>query len=319
MTTPMIEFEAVVCPLCNSADSQELLLNSDYGERVSGVFRLVRCHGCGLRYQSPRPTPATISSCYPDHYSAYASVSLRTRRGLLGWLTRRGMRQRLTLLDQAIPPQAGQVRQLLDVGSGAGVFLEAAQLYGGWQLQGLEPNARAATATSSRIGVPIFNGTLAQACYPTASIDVATLWDVLEHVHQPLEDLRELRRIIRPDGAVFIRVPNAASFTRLAAGRYWAGYDLPRHITVFDPATLRSALRAAGFSRIIAEYTSGSYLYLFHSLRFAMSDHPRLERYAASTHRLLFHPIARGICGIPLALADRLGQGAALEILARLD
>jgi predicted SAM-dependent methyltransferase len=142
---------------------------------------------------------------------------------------------------------------------------------------------------------------------------------VLEHLHDPLGDLRILRRTLRPGGAIFIRVPNGASYTRQVAGRYWAGYDLPRHMTVFDPATLGRLLRSAGFGRVVVEYTSGSYLYLIHSLRFEMGDHPRWAPHAARIHRLLFHPILRGVLGIPLAFMDRFGQGAALEVLALVE
>jgi ubiquinone/menaquinone biosynthesis C-methylase UbiE len=313
----IIEYETIPCPLCRSPDSRVLLTNTDYGERVPGTFRMVRCIQCELYYQNPRPTLATIGVCYPDHYSAYTAQGLRSRRKLLSWITQRGMRRRLTLLDQAIPNQTGQLRQLLDVGSGAGVFLEAAKQYGGWQLHGLEPNARAAQVTQERTGIPIFNGTLEAAAYPAQSFDAITMWDVLEHLHDPVASLRELQRLLKPGGAVFIRVPNAASYTRMLAGRYWAGYDLPRHMTVFSPATLQRALLTSGFGEIRSQYTSGSYLFLIHSLRFALGDNTRLQPYAARVYQWLYHPILRGVVGTPLTLADKVGGGGALEVLAR--
>ncbi len=316
--TPETTFEHVPCLLCGSTSQHVVHQGPDYGEHLPGTFTLVRCAACGMLFQNPRPTRAAIGRFYPDDYSAYGSAQggLRARRGLLGWVTRRGMERRCRLLDKAVPARPGPARRLLDVGSGGGMFLEAMQLHGGWQVEGLEPNERAARATAERLGVPVFQGSLERSAYPDAAFDAVTLWDVLEHLHDPLASLRELRRILRPGGALFVRVPNAGSYVRALCGRYWVGYDLPRHLSVFTPATLRRTLAAAGFARVARRYTSGSYLYLIHSLRFALDDGRLPPERAAAIHRRLFHPLARAAALPPLALADRLAGGSALELLA---
>jgi SAM-dependent methyltransferase len=315
---PTTDFEYVPCPLCGSAHQEIVQRGPDYLEHIPGSFTLVGCLRCGLLYQNPRPTRAAVGRFYPDHYGAYgaAQSGLRARRGLLGWVTRRGMARRCELLDRAVPPRPDGPRRLLDVGSGGGLFLEAVQLHGGWRAEGLEPNAQAARATAERLGLPVLHGGIEDARYPDASFDAVTLWDVLEHLHDPLGALRELRRILRPGGALFVRVPNAASYVRALCGRYWVGYDLPRHMTVFSPATLGRALAGAGFARIARRYTSGSYLYLIHSLRFALDDGRLPPERAAALHRRLYHPLARALALPPLALADRAAGGSALEVLA---
>lgn len=315
---PSTDFEYVPCPLCGSTRQRVAHSGPDYLEHIPGRFTLAACLRCGLLYQNPRPTRAAVGRYYPDHYGAYspAQSGLRARRGLLGWVTRRGMLRRCALLDQAVPPRPDRPRRLLDIGSGGGLFLEAVQLHGGWQPEGLEPNAQAARATAERLGLPVLQGGLEDARYPDAAFDAVTLWDVLEHLHDPLAGLREIRRILRPGGALFVRVPNAASYVRRLCGRYWVGYDLPRHMCVFSPATLARALALAGFARIARRYTSGSYLYLIHSLRFALDDGRLPPARAAAIHRRLYHPLARGLALPPLALADRLAGGSALELLA---
>ncbi|HET9224694.1 MAG TPA: hypothetical protein VFO07_19430, partial [Roseiflexaceae bacterium] len=114
-----------------------------------------------------------------------------------------------------------------------------------------------------------------------------------------------------------VRVPNAASYVARLCGRYWVGYDLPRHMTVFAPKTLRRALTQAGFEQIVHAYTSGSYLVLLHSLRFAMDDGRLSPQRAAAIHRVLLHPVMRALAWAPFRLADQLASGSTLEVLAR--
>jgi SAM-dependent methyltransferase len=286
--------------------------------RLPGTFHLVRCAECGLLYQNPRPPLEQIGRYYPDHYGSYSSAQqgLRARPGLLGWVIRRGQKKRCRMLDRAVPAPSGRPRRLLDIGCASGLFLEAMQGYAGWQVEGVELNEVAARATSARLGVPVFVGPFEQAHYPDASFDAISMWDVLEHLHDPLASLRELRRILRPGGALFVRVPNAASYVARLCGRYWVGYDLPRHMTVFTPRTLLRALAETGFNWPVQMFTSASYLTLLHSLRFAMDDGRLSPQRADAIHRALLHPFARALALPLFTLADRLADGSALEVLA---
>jgi SAM-dependent methyltransferase len=190
------------------------------------------------------------------------------------------------------------------------------QSYPGWVVEGVELNETAARATSARLGVPVFIGPFERAQYPDAHFDAVTLWDVLEHLHNPLASLRELRRIVRPGGALFVRLPNVSSYVARLCGRYWSGYDLPRHMTLFTPTTLRRALAQAGFEQVACSYSSGSYLAALHSLRFAMDDRMVSARRAETIHRALLAPAVRALVWVPFRLADMVWSGSNLEMLA---
>jgi hypothetical protein len=128
--------------------------------------------------------------------------------------------------------------------------------------------------------------------------------------------LREIRRILRPGGALFVRVPNADSYVAKLCGRYWVGYDLPRHMTVFGPRTLLRMIGEAGFDWPTAMFTSASYLTILHSLHFALEDGRTSPARAEAIHRMLLHPLARALA-LPLCrLADAIAGGSALEVLA---
>jgi 2-polyprenyl-3-methyl-5-hydroxy-6-metoxy-1,4-benzoquinol methylase len=317
--TTATSMEQVSCLLCGQAEARLVHRGNDYSFHLPGTFQMVQCERCGLIYQSPRPPIESIGAFYPDQYGAYsgASSGLRARRGLIGKVIRRGMHKRCGLLDRYVEQSPGQPRRLLDVGCASGIFLEAMQEYPGWQVEGVEPNAAAARATSARLNIPVFEGFFEDARYPDASFDAITLWDVLEHLHDPVASLRELHRILRPNGVLFMRVPNGASYVRTLSGRYWVGYELPRHMTLFTPRTLGRMLYATGFHMPITDYTAGSYLCAIHSLRFALDDGKVAPERAARIHRRLYHPIGRALAWLPFKLGDALAGGSVFEALVR--
>jgi 2-polyprenyl-3-methyl-5-hydroxy-6-metoxy-1,4-benzoquinol methylase len=287
--------------------------------RLPGTFQLVRCSKCGLLYQNPRPPLARIEQYYPNHYGSYSSAQagLRTRLGLLGAIIRHGQHKRCRMIDRSVAPHSVEPRRLLDIGCASGLFLEAMQSYPGWRVEGVELNTTAARTTSERLGVPVFAGPFEQANYADATFDAITMWDVLEHLHEPLASLYEARRILRPHGVLFVRVPNAASYVARMCGRYWSGYDLPRHMTLFTPRTLARALAQAGFRECLRSYASGSYLATLHSLRFAMDDGLTTPERADAIHRVLLHPAARALAWLPFSLADWIAGGSNIETLVR--
>jgi 2-polyprenyl-3-methyl-5-hydroxy-6-metoxy-1,4-benzoquinol methylase len=79
------------------------------------------------------------------------------------------------------------------------------------------------------------------------SFDVVTMWQSIEHVHEPLDILREAFKLLTPGGKLIVACPNAASWPARAFGPDWFGLDVPRHLTHFTPETLTTMLTAAGF------------------------------------------------------------------------
>lgn len=319
MTTQIdiAQAETISCPLCGSRRFQKQHSGPDYFMRLPGTFQLVRCRECDLLYQNPRPPLAQIGRFYPDHYGSYGSAQagLRARRGMMRWIIWHGQHKRCRLIQHSVPAIVGVPRRLLDIGCASGLFLETMQSYPAWQVEGVELNQAAAQATSARLGVPVFAGPFEQAQYADGTFDAITLWDVLEHLHEPLASLREIRRILRPGGVLFVRVPNAASYVARMCGRYWSGYDLPRHMTLFTPKTLARALAQAGFREKLCVFSSASYLATLHSLRFALDDGLLDAKRAAAIHRTLLHPAARALAWLPFSLADWMAGGSNVEAL----
>jgi 2-polyprenyl-3-methyl-5-hydroxy-6-metoxy-1,4-benzoquinol methylase len=123
---------------------------------------------------------------------------------------------------------------LLDIGAGTGDFLLAAKK-NGWQTSGIEPSDKAKKTAISK-GV-FFQNSLSDI--ETASFDVITMWHVLEHVPDIEFQIKELKRILKPNGTILIAVPNYNSYDAKHYGNFWAAYDVPRHLWHFSKTAIK--------------------------------------------------------------------------------
>jgi SAM-dependent methyltransferase len=138
--------------------------------------------------------------------------------------------------------------RVLDVGAGAGLLLDALARRG-FDVQGLELDA--ARARSALPAARVEAGTLAQRFEELASappFDAVVFWHTLEHHREPFQELRRAHALLAPAGALFVAVPNAASFQAGLAGPAWLHLDLPHHRFHFSPQSLGALARDAGFT-----------------------------------------------------------------------
>jgi SAM-dependent methyltransferase len=199
----------------------------------------VACTACGLRYTRPLPGPAELAGLYRSGYHRALSSRLWSADFISVLLERSVLWERRRAL--AVLPRG----RLLDVGCGNGAFL-ARLGGGGWAVEGTDTSPAACALTRAK-GVPVHEGDLAGARFPDGAFDVVTLWHVLEHLTEPLVELAEIRRILRPGGWLAIQVPDADSPTLRLCGEHWFPLSVPRHLQHFTFDSLRQTLERAGF------------------------------------------------------------------------
>jgi 2-polyprenyl-3-methyl-5-hydroxy-6-metoxy-1,4-benzoquinol methylase len=252
--------EFVACNLCGSSRAR-LRFPSTLDRRRSRApdFRctsdgygihppIVQCLECGLVYTNPRYETAEITETY------------RAMEDPLYVLEREGrvltFERHLRPIERLLGP--GRGRRLLDVGCHVGVFLEIAQAHG-WEAWGVEPSRWAVEVARSR-GLRVVEGTLREAAFPEAWFDVVTMWDVIEHLSDPMGELREIHRILKPGGWVVIHTMDIESpFARLLGPRWpWL---MEMHLYYFSRRTLQHMLERAGF-RFHHAAVEGRYLRL---------------------------------------------------------
>jgi 2-polyprenyl-3-methyl-5-hydroxy-6-metoxy-1,4-benzoquinol methylase len=151
---------------------------------------------------------------------------------------------RAVTIDKVRKLQAGQ--RILDVGASYGAFAEyvrTSRQAEAWAID-LDPGSIDNFVNTDDIDVRC--GDLLDARYPDDHFDVVTLFETLEHVYEPVETLREARRILKPGGLVSIEVPSWDSLWRPIFGRAWMPLLLPTHLQHFSRATLRRCAEEAG-------------------------------------------------------------------------
>lgn len=301
--------EEVNCLICGCKRRSVVYKGKDRLLELPGEFLLVRCANCGLVYLSPRPTLKEIDRYYPLEYEPYA-VRSKLSSPLHRWAINYGIRKRCLPLVRR--KEGGRV---LDIGCAIGLFLNGMRRYG-WQVQGVETNPTAARYAQQELGLDVFIGTLKEANFPNQYFDAVTMWDVLEHLHDPMTTLREMHRVLKDDGLLLLRVPNLDSLQAHLFGRYWAGLDVPRHMAVFSKQTLRQLLNEAGFNILRAWCLSGSYPVFVLSLRLFFKEWVMNPRWRDALARVMESWPAR-LASIPLFwLLDRLNQGPLITVLA---
>ncbi|HEU4792810.1 MAG TPA: class I SAM-dependent methyltransferase, partial [Nitrolancea sp.] len=201
------------------------------------AFRLVRCRRCELRYLNPRPAVEALDRYYPATYDPFS------RRGLSARIKARQYRRTVDELWPLLAPPA----RVLDLGCATGDLLQAVRERGNPNVLGIEPSTHAASIARERYGLDVRAGQLADAAIPDASLDAVLMSHVIEHLPSPTRTLTEIARILRPGGTVVLWLPSADSLAARFLGDAWMGYDTPRHLYTFTPATLTTLLQRTGF------------------------------------------------------------------------
>lgn len=128
---------------------------------------------------------------------------------------------------------------LLDIGAGTGEFLIAAKKQN-WQVYGMEPNA---TALKLAAGKGL-NLELNLSAFDSKKFDVVTLWHVLEHIPDLEDMISQLTDLVKPGGTLIIAVPNYNSYDAKHYGKFWAAYDVPRHLWHFSQESMKKIFKS---------------------------------------------------------------------------
>jgi SAM-dependent methyltransferase len=191
-------------------------------------IQLLCCQDCSHGYFEKMPK--NLGEVYEgEDYLEKSKTSYVTN---VDYRLKRFAAERLALLGRQKPLEAGQT--LLDVGCGTGWFLQAAK-DAGYESFGFEFSNSLARFTASTVGCTVYGGELASI---DAKFDIVTLFDVIEHVPDPVETFRTVRRLLKPDGVVLVFCPN---FDSLAIRTQQADSNLvmpTRHLSYFTRSSV---------------------------------------------------------------------------------
>jgi SAM-dependent methyltransferase len=303
----------VNCARCGSFESALVVRAGDFERAGQGEFEVARCLRCGFTYTSVRPESRTLFKVfYPDDYLCYGAGKEGFFASWIdGFRTEGQMRQRLAFCRKYVSLRAGM--RLLEVGCATGKFLAKCGEQLGFDVTGVEPNARLAGILRER-GIRVVNSIFEKADLPRDHYDIACLFHVLEHVWDSISTLKRLNRVLKSGGHLLLELPNHETPGKRIFGKYWFNYHLPRHISHFDERTLGDALRDAGFELVAVRYEFRPTINAL-SLQYMAEDHlkaPLLRKlFSANSPQML-------ILGVALELfVSIMGRRATMTVLAR--
>jgi len=204
---------------------------------VSGEnFELLFDEELQLLKTYPQPSLDKLPSYYESQdYISHTDSNRTWFEKLYHFIRRRAIKQKVRLIEYC----NGEKGKVLDIGCGTGDFLAEAHL-AHWKTFGIEPNEKAAFLSKSK-GLCLAKTT---ADFEDHFFDVVTMWHVLEHIPNLEEQLSELKRIIKPTGTIIVAVPNFKSFDAKYYGKFWAAYDVPRHLWHFSKTAIQKLFAA---------------------------------------------------------------------------
>lgn len=240
--------EVTMCPLCRSQDFVLLFSGRDELHSLPGEWGVHSCGSCGLMFTSPRPSAEAMPGYYPENYQPFgAPHAPNEHRPVMA--TFKGLARRFLDPKEHVLPREVTPGKALEVGCGSGRFL-AHLADSGWQVEGLEPSAETAVRLRETTGLPVTIGSVGEASFDSESFDLVVALMVLEHLHEPLEDLRDIHSWLRTGGILTGSVPNCASWEFRFFGASWYALQVPTHLFHFTPKTLNLLLTQAGFTDI---------------------------------------------------------------------
>jgi len=215
--------------LMNIKSTKHYLNVKDYSVSQE-TFELLYSEDLDMLMTHPQPSLEKLPSYYESvDYISHTDGNKSVFEKMYQFVKGIALKNKLKLINS----QSSKGR-ILDIGAGVGDFLSVAK-NDGWETIGIEPSDKAKTIARNK-GVS-FVENLSEL--ESNSFDVITMWHVLEHVPDLENQIKELKRLIKPNGTVIIAVPNFKSFDAAYYGKYWAAYDVPIHLWHFSKTAIQ--------------------------------------------------------------------------------
>jgi SAM-dependent methyltransferase len=252
--------------LCGSKDSAFLFEARDRLHGIGGTFSYVRCSECGLVYMNPQVVPEDTGKLYPSDYAPHSTAakgSAAAIRSLYNWLMKIPVIAQFirwvtnVKITNDIYRLLGQNSRILDIGCGAGAFLNRVKTEKDCEVYGIDISEAAVEAAKDSFGLDILKGSIAGAPFEDGSFDVITAWWYLEHIPDPRATAARISSLLKRNGYCIIGVPNFESFNAKVFKNKWYHLDCPRHLCIWTPSAMKRLMEQHGLmvTRIIYDKT----------------------------------------------------------------
>ena len=195
------------------------------------TFDLYYDQDLDLLITSPQPSPENLGRYYESNdYISHTDSKRSLFEKAYHFVKGIALKNKLNLINNCSSSKGN----LLDIGAGTGDFLFTAK-QNGWETIGVEPSEKAKGIAIGK-GIKFSDSTQDLESH---SFDVITMWHVLEHIPNLEIQIKELKRLVKPNGTIIIAVPNFKSYDANYYGKFWAAFDVPIHFWHFSKKAIQ--------------------------------------------------------------------------------
>ena len=222
MNDSCIAVKQSLCPLCKSSKT------------LAQFHDLLKCNNCGIRFVDFENYSQHFNKIYEKEY-----FHGKVYRNYLKEEQFRSefFKEKIKLIHKDLP----ESDRVLDIGCSMGFFLKVMQEKN-YEPYGVEVSEYAAQLAQRNNNLNIYRGELQNIHFPGEFFDVIALWDVLEHLTNPLSVLAEINRILKKNGILIIETLNIDSLSVRILKHNWPLYYPPYHLIYYSAKTLKSIL-----------------------------------------------------------------------------
>ena len=218
-----------LCTICGDYNNGKYLFEKVSNNFDSNFLRIYKCRKCKSIYLGKYS-----SNFEEDLYAYYDKRSDYTKDQVYSHLTKQSYIKVLGLLKAY-----GAGQSILDVGCGNGSFVDIA-MENGYKVRGIDLS-QSAIKVGLKFNLPVENMDFLSSEIENSSFDVITMFEVIEHLPEPVKFLKKAELVVRPGGIVYLTTPNFNSIERRIFGKSWNIFHR-EHLTYFTPGTLRGAI-----------------------------------------------------------------------------
>ena len=226
--------DEIKCILCDVESNHVVIQENGYTAK--------KCPQCGLIYLSPRPSFDEARNLYVHddaHFSAKFHISAAFSKRL-------SARHHLGIIRSFVPGGT-----LLEIGAGAGYFLDEARRIG-FDPFGLELNPTQADFIRNTLRIPCEDAPLSTSVFGGKKFDIVYHCDVLGHLFDPMSDFRTMHALLKEDAFLIFETGNLGEVDPRYF-KYFERFQCPDHLFFFGTDNLRALLDRTGFE-VLAIY-----------------------------------------------------------------
>jgi len=223
------------CPLCGG---------NHFTELYSLEVPVVRCENCSLVFLNPQPQ-VEHQKFYDETYYDGTSIKKGSEDNE-DVLEAKKIEKRLESCQAVVDrverclPEPGS---WLDIGCGPGFLLSQARGRG-WQCTGLDSSPFAPKFARDQFGLEdVHTGLIEDVDFKGKTFDVISMQHVIEHLYEPVPTMREIIKLLKPGGVLYLETPDITSGSALLDGADWLHIKIPEHVLYFSQDTLERLMQ----------------------------------------------------------------------------